>query len=166
MTSWEPTGDGKLRCTAHGETFAPGRHCGGCATTPVQVEVEAELGDAEQLTAEAQRRGLMGRLEVEAMLAGHAELADAKAMEICKRAAQYLAKAGPKSPTAAESVQIATALYNAGVKWHAEASKTWRGLKDMVFDRERRADAEKFERLHGRRSKHGGKGKRSGGGVN
>ncbi len=154
---WKPTGEGQLRCETHGEVFAQGRSCFACANAPVPEEGPGELGEFEQLTAEAQRRGLLSRLEVEGLLCSHAQVADARAQALCERSQKLLAQRGTKS------IPLAVELANAGVKWFAEATKTWRGLKDMVFDRERRADAEKWERLHGKRMKPT---KKRGGGVN
>jgi hypothetical protein len=137
---WIDTDDGRKRCEEHGTVFPRIYACAQCSAAPLPAVVVDPPGEFELLTEEAARRQLPTRLEVESLLVSHGQVADARSSLLAGKAAAALEGKEPDHRAAA-------LLFNAAVKWHEAASKTWRGLEKMVALRERRADAERHERM-------------------
>lgn len=135
---WVDTADGQKRCEEHGTVFAKIFACALCSAAPLPAVRVEPPGEFELLTEQAGERGLPTRLEVEALLVSHAQIADARSSMIGEAAAAALKD---------KDATTASLLFNAAVKWHEAASKTWRSLDKAVMYRERRAAAERHERL-------------------
>lgn len=151
--AWTATTDGKMECSLHSAVFAVGRSCPSCSGSRSGVgRPTGRLGTFESIDAEAERLGLNTRLSLEAKYGRCAIKAERQSADLVRQAdaimARYPIDAENPAPNAERAVALAVSLYSTAAKWFTEASRYRRAIADMVFDRERRADAEKFERLH------------------
>lgn len=136
--AWTATGDGKLRCDAHGDVFAAGRSCPACAEQPALAVVDRP-GPRESLHLTALADGLPSRVQAEAMLYADRKQLEATAIEIERHATAAIDEGDRKT---------AAALYSAAVRYRVEAGKHLRHAISMVTHRERAAEVERFDRLH------------------
>lgn len=135
----------EMRCTKHGEVFAPPAACGACGVDTVEDDAD-EMGHFERLNAEARTLKLPTRLMVEADMARHATTCE-RFIRLCSKRARLMLGRSGDDGVDPESDESARAWIATGARWAAEAGKARRAQLDMVADRERRGDQERLARL-------------------
>lgn len=148
--AWHALPDGSKHCDVCNVEFRAPRSCA-CPHVSPSMQADSRLGPMETLTAQAAAEGLLDRLGVERLLMARIRSADKVAKHYRTRSALVLERGavrmGREGPIDADEDKTAQGWDALAEQARNRGDKSAGRLTAMIYDRERRADLERQERL-------------------